>query len=136
VQKTDSTDSTDPLQSASVAAILAQRSRADRGALLDELVLMLTALVPDVRVERTLLRRRIAAVHVPLGEFVYVMLRGANDSLDVSRRHQVRGVVIRTVPLEIGPFLDELGAALEVELRRTDAGRAALARWLGTTDAG
>jgi hypothetical protein len=75
-------------------------------------------------------------VHVPLGEFVYVMLRGANDSLDVSRRHQVRGVVIRTVPLEIGPFLDELGAALEVELRRTDAGRAALARWLGTTDAG
>jgi hypothetical protein len=47
-----------------------------------------------------------------------------------SRQRAVRGVVISTTPLELGPFLDELGAALEEELQRTEAGRAALARWI------
>ena len=38
---------------ASVAALLAQRSRADRDALLDELVEMLSGIVPGARVEES-----------------------------------------------------------------------------------
>jgi hypothetical protein len=46
----------------------------------------------------------------------------------------VRGVVIRTDPMEIDEFLAELGAALDAELRRTEKGRAALHTWLNSTN--
>jgi hypothetical protein len=42
--------------------LLAQRSRRDRDALLDELVMVLSNVVPGVQVERTLLRRRVTGI--------------------------------------------------------------------------
>ena len=129
------TDPSRSLEGASVAALLARYSRADRALLLDELVDAISDVVPGVRVEHTLLRRRVASVHVPVGDFIYVLVRDAHDSVQASRQHSVRGVVVRTTPLELGAFLEELGAALEIELRRTDAGRTALEQWLGTTGA-
>jgi hypothetical protein len=128
------TDPTPSSESASVAAILAQRSREDRAALLEELVATLSGVVPDVQVERALLRRHITAVRLPLGEFVYVLKRNANGSFEPTRRHAVRGVVIRTDPMEIDEFLAELGVALDAELRRTEKGRAALRAWLNSTN--
>lgn len=120
-------------EGASVAAILAQRSREDRDALLDELVVMLSDVVPGVRVERALLRRHVTAVHLPLGGFVYVLKRSPEGSFEAIRQQQVRGVVVRNVPLEIDAFLAELGLALDVELRRTERGRDALRAWLEST---
>jgi hypothetical protein len=35
--------------------------------------------------------------------------------------------------MEIDAFLAELGAAIDVELRRTEAGRAALQKWLNSS---
>lgn len=127
------TDPTPSIESASVAAILAQRSREDHAALLDELVLMLSEIVPRVQVKRAFLGRRVTAVHLPLGGFVYVLKRTANDAFEASRQQQVRGVVIRTDPMEIDGFLAELGLALDVELRRTERGRDALRTWLTST---
>jgi len=120
--------------SVSVAAILAQRSREDRGALLDDLVTMLSEVVPGVKVERGLIRRRVTAIRLPLGNAIYVLQRGANDTFEASRQQQVRGVVIRTDPLEIDAFLTELGNALDGELRRTEHGRQAIQSWLKTTN--
>ena len=127
------TDPTPSFESASVAAILAQRSRDDRGELLEELVATLTGIVPGVQVDRALLRRRITALRLPLGEFVYALKRDASGSFESSRQHAVRGVVIRTDPMELDEFLAELGAALDAELRRTEKGRAALQAWLNST---
>jgi hypothetical protein len=127
-------DSSPSFDDTSVAAILAQRSRADRKELLDELVSMLTAILPDVRVERSLLRRRVTAVRVPVGGHVYVLTRTADDSYEPSRQQVVRGVAIRTVPMEIDAFLEDLGAAIDAELRRTEKGRAALQKWLNSSD--
>jgi len=124
------TDSTPSFESASVAAILAQRSREDRAALLDELVAMLSEIVPGVRVERALLRRHVTAIHLPLGGYVYRLKRSSGHSFEASRQQEVRGVAIRTDPMEIDAFLAELGLALEVELQRTERGRAALRDWL------
>lgn len=117
-------------ESVSVAAILTQRGREDRAELLDDLVTMLAELVPGARVERTLLGRRVTALHLPIGGHVYVLRRGAGESFEASRHQRVRGVVIRTEPMEIDAFLAELGLALDAELERTQQGRDALRRWL------
>jgi hypothetical protein len=116
--------------SASVAAILAQRTREDRTALLDELVAMLAGTLPGVHVERTLLRRRVTAIHVPLNGYVYALKRHAKDEIEASRMQEVRGVVIRTDPMAIDAFLAELGLALDEELKRTERGRDALRAWM------
>lgn len=120
-------------EGASVAAILAQRSREDRDALLDELVSMLSDVVPGVQVERALLRRRVTAVRLPLGGFVYALRRSSNGSFEAVRQQEVRGVIVRNFPLEIEDFLAELGLALDVELKRTERGRDALRTWLSST---
>jgi hypothetical protein len=128
------TDPSPSFESASVAAILAQRSREDRAALLDELVAMLSEVVPGAQVQRALLRRHVTALRLPLGDFVYVLRRSAGDDFEASRSREVRGVVIRTDPMEIDAFLAELGLALDTELRRTERGRDALRGWLDTTN--
>jgi hypothetical protein len=123
-------DQTPSFDDVSVAAVLAQRSREDRDALLDDLVAMLSGVVPNVRVERTLLTRRVRAIRLTLGDYVYALARGEHGSFEASRQQVVRGVAVRTHPLEIDAFLAELGVALDVELKRTERGRAALASWL------
>jgi hypothetical protein len=126
-------DSDASFEDATVAALLAQYARADRDDLLDELVRALSAIVPGAKVERTLVRRRLTAVRLPVGGHLYVLKRSAGGSFEGSRQQEVRGVVIRTIPLEIEAFLAELGVAIEVELRRTEQGRDALQRWLDST---
>jgi hypothetical protein len=128
-------DSSSSFDETSVAAILAQRSRMDRKELLEDLVSMLSAVLPDVRIERSLLRRRVTAVRIPVGGHVYVLTRTADDSYEPSRQQVVRGVAIRTVPMEIDAFLEELGTAIDAELRRTERGRAALQTWLRSSNA-
>jgi hypothetical protein len=128
------TDPSSSFENASVAALLAQRSREDQKELLEELVAVLSQVVPGVRVERALLRRHVTAIHLPVGGFVYVLKKSGNDLFEAARQQEVRGVVIRTVPLEIDVFLTELGLALDVELRRTEKGREALQAWMNSTN--
>jgi hypothetical protein len=126
------TDPPPSFESASVAAVLAQRSRDDRDALLDDLVAMLAGIVPGVQVDRSLLRRRLIAIRLPLAGSIYVLKRDKRDGYEASRQQEVRGVVVRTFPMEIDAFLSELAVAIDEELRRTEQGRAALEKWLTT----
>ena len=50
------TDQPPSFENTSVAAVLAQRSRETRDELLDDLVVMLSAILPNVQIDRTLLR--------------------------------------------------------------------------------
>ena len=127
------TEPTSSSETASVAAILVRRGREDRDALLDDLVALLSGTVAGVEVRRSLVRRRITAVRLPIGDMVYVLARGRNGSFDASRQHTVRGIAVRTDPMSIEDFLTELGAALDAELRRTEQGRDALRSWLGSS---
>ena len=95
---------------------------------------LLADVVPGAEVERALLRRHVTAIRVPLGGFLYCLKRNTHDSFDATRQQQVRGVVIRTDPMEIDAFLAELGPALDAELRRTEKGRDALRAWLTSMD--
>ena len=128
------TEPTPSFDSVSVAVILMQRRREERAELLADLVTVLSEVVPGAEVERALLRRRVTAIRLPLGEFVYVLKRGAGGSLEASRQHRVRGVVIRTDPMDIDAFLAELGLAIDAELQRTERGRDALRAWLGSIE--
>ena len=61
--------------------VLAQRSRDDRRELLDELVAMLSEVVPGVQVERALLRRHVKSIRLPLGGYIYELKRLPDDSV-------------------------------------------------------
>ena len=122
----------DSLENTSVAAILAQRSREARDELLDDLIAVLSAIIPNVQVDRSLLRRRVTAVRMPLGDHVYVLKKSSAGSYEPLRVQEVRGVAIRTTPMELDAFLEELGMAIDVELRRTERGRLALQKWLSS----
>jgi hypothetical protein len=128
------TGPTPSFESVSVAAVLAQRSREDRTALLEDLVTMLSAIVPGVQIERALIRRHVTGIRLPLGGFVYLLKRTSGKTFEAARQQEVRGVVIRTDPMEIDAFLAELAPAIEVELRRTERGRDALRDWLNSTN--
>ena|SRR5437773_12003253 len=125
----------DPSGDASVAAILAQRSREDRDALLDDLVAYFSEALPGAQVKRSLFRRQVTSVRLPVGETAYVLSRGAGSGFECSRQHVVRGVALRSDPMEIDAFLAELGDALDAELKRTERGRSALRQWLGGSTA-
>jgi hypothetical protein len=125
------TDLPSSFEDASVAAVLAQRSREARDELLEDLVTMLSAVVPNVQVERSLLRRRVTAIRMPVGDHAYV-LKKTGRGYEPLRIQEVRGVAIRTTPMEIDAFLAELGTAIDAELHRTERGREALQRWLNS----
>lgn len=126
------TERQSPSENTSVAAILVQRNREDRDALMDELVGLLAGTVPGVQIERTLFRRRVKAIRLPLGDEIYVLARASHGSFEASRQHSVRGVVVRTDPMPLDAFLSELGSAIDAELRRTEAGRNVLQSWLSS----
>ena len=124
------TDPSPTWDSTSVAAVLARRSHEDVTELLAELVTMLAGLLPDARVKRSLLRREITSIRVPLGGYVYCLER-QGGRFAALRQQAVRGVVIRSDPMEIDAFLAELGTAVDAERERNDRWRAALATWAG-----
>lgn len=116
--------------STSVAGILARRSREERAELLEDLVALLVGVMPECAVKRSLLSRRVKSLRVPLGDRAYVLERTGGHSFEARRQQIVRGVVIRNDPMEIDAFVEELSAALDAELRRTERGRKALDSWL------
>ena len=124
------TDQSPSWKSTSVAAVLARRSHDDVTALLGDLAGLLSEVVPGAQVRRTLLRRQITSVRLPLGGHVYLLRRRPDGAFEASRQHEVRGVIIRTDPMEVDTFLAELGNAIDAELRRSERGRDALRSWL------
>ena len=95
------TDSTPSSEDVSVAAILAARNRADQNELLEDLVALLSETVPAAQVTRSLVRRRVTAIRLPLGGYVYTLRKGAGDAYDALRQQEVGGVVIRNTPMDI-----------------------------------
>jgi hypothetical protein len=128
-------DSPHSLDATAVTAVLAQRNREDADEMLDDLVAMLSGTVPGVHVERGLIRRQIKAVRMPLAGYVYSLKRNGNGSFEASRQQEVRGIVVRTIPMAIDEFLAELGVALDAELGRTEKGRDALRSWFNSASA-
>lgn len=124
------TDASPSWANTSVAAVLARRSHEDLATLVGDVANLLSSVVPGAQVKRSLVRRQVMSVALPLGDSVYVLQRRGDGAFEASRQHRVRGVVIRTDPIAIDAFLAELGAAVDAELQRSERGRDALRAWL------
>lgn len=80
--------------------------------------------------ERGLLKRRqVKAFEVRLADHSY-RLSGAGSSLQATHSHAVRGVVLRTEQVEIGPWIDQLCGHLSRQAAVSGQARAAVERLL------
>jgi formate dehydrogenase maturation protein FdhE len=116
---------------------LAASLRADAGdigtfveVLADKLSLAVPALVKVER-ERTFARRtkRVRRISIEFPEERYE-LAATGSAPACSRSTIVRGIALRTEPLALDAWIEQLARALAHEAERTDAGRAALERLL------
>lgn len=117
-------------ESTSVAALLARQNGDDLAAMLADLLELLVDVVPRAEVKRSLLRRHVTHVRLPLGAHIYVLERRRGDAYVATRQQSVRDVVIRTDPMELPEWVAELGAAIDAELARSERARDALRRWM------
>ena len=75
--------------------------------------------------------RTVHRVRIHLGDECYTLEDPGRGPLRATRTRVVRGIALKTEPVEVEEWLSALGQALE-ERVRTDAGaRAALSRFLG-----
>jgi hypothetical protein len=113
--------------------------RAD-GAELASGVEVLAAKLEGALPAQTVVRRRskrllsrdkvVEAIEVRLGDWRYA-LRVANGRADAAREQQVRGVVIKREPLEVGAWVAALTGELRAEAANSAEARAALDRLTG-----
>ena len=121
-------------ESLGVAGALLVRYQQDQQALVEELATFLESTLPrQTSIRRTLGgigRRRATGLSVEIGGTRYEHTQGNRSGLEAGRTRVVRGVAVRTEPMEVKAWLEELSAALANELERIGGGRAALERLL------
>lgn len=128
-------DPTDAMGFELLAASL-RADAGDTGAFLEALAAKLGGALPQrVRVERGggLFShqhpvRRLAA---NLGEWEYVIEAGPGGSLNAARTHAVRGIALKSEPLGLDDWIENLAAELATLAQRSAQDRAALQRLLG-----
>lgn len=128
-------DPTDAMGFELLAASL-RADAGDTGAFLEALATKLGGALPQrVRVERGggLFShqhpvRRLAA---NLGEWEYVIEAGAGGDLNAARTHAVRGIALKSEPLGLDDWIENLATELAMLAQRSAQDRAALQRLLG-----
>ena len=121
----------DPGLRLGVAAALSRKYAADQRDFLELLAHMLeTALAEETRVERgggLFARKTVRRLNVDLGEHRYILEAGRGQ-LAATRTRLVRGIALKTEPIPIEQWLEELGDAVDERVRANAAARSALAR--------
>ena len=128
-------DPTDAMGFELLAASL-RADAGDTGAFLEALAAKLGGALPQrVRVERGggLFShqhpvRRLAA---NLGEWEYIIEAGPGGGLNAARTHAVRGIALKSEPLGLDEWIENLAAELATLAQRSAQDRAALQRLLG-----
>jgi hypothetical protein len=121
-------------ESLGVAGALLVRYQQDQQALLEELATFLESTLPkQTSIRRTfgvIGPRRTTGLSVQIGGTRYELTHANRSGLEAGRTRVVRGVAVRTEPMRVELWLQELSADLANELERTGGGRAALERLL------
>jgi hypothetical protein len=108
----------------------------DTGAFLEALAAKLGGALPQrVRVERGgglfSHQHPVHRLAANLGEWEYVIEAGPGGSLNAARTHAVRGISLKSEPLGLDEWIEDLAADLAVLAQRSTQDRAALQRLLG-----
>ncbi|AIE87374.1 hypothetical protein [Fimbriimonas ginsengisoli] len=71
-------------------------------------------------------RKTVSGVRVSLGDFQYEIDSGAKGQIRATRTHVVRGISLKSEPLDIETWIEEVGAAIEERMRSNARTKAAL----------
>src|ERR671934_2569208 len=119
----------DPGLSFELVAASLRADAADLGVFLEVLAAKLLGALPGQAVVETsgglIGKRRVRQISIDLGEHRYELAR-ERTCLAARRIHRVRGVSLKTEPLALERWIDELSRALSEYARESAAGRAAI----------
>jgi hypothetical protein len=118
-----------------VATTLSRQYAADQRGFLEMLARLLEGAMPD---ETEVMRRgglfskkTVQRVMVTLGENRYTLEDPGRGPLQAARVRVVRGIALKTEPISVEEWVDELSAHVDERARTDQAAREALARLVG-----
>jgi len=118
-----------------VAAALSKQYAADQRVFLDLLAQMLESALPnETEIGRRgglFSKKTVQRVTVQMGDNRYTLEDPGRGPLQATRTHIVRGIALKTEPIPVQTWLEELGAALDAHARTNAAAREALSRMIG-----
>lgn len=118
-----------------VAGAMARQYAADQRQFLEELARMLESALPgeaEVGYRGGLFSRKtVQRVSVTLGDNRYTLEDPGRGPLRALRTHVVRGIALKSEPLPVEQWLEELGAGLDQLAATNAAAREALGRFVG-----
>ena len=118
-----------------VAAALSKQYGADQRAFLDLLAAMLERAMPEeaevVKRGGMFSKRTVAKVIVTFGDNRYLLEDPGHGPLLAWRTRIVRGIAIKTEPIPVETWLEELSSNLDDRARTSATAREALARMIG-----
>jgi len=118
-----------------VAAALAREYAQDGRAFVPLLADMLCKALPDeaepIMAGGFLSKKTVAGVRLKVGDFQYELDSSEKGPVKTSRTHVVRGITLKSEPIEMADWLADVGAAIELRMGRSAETRAALSGLLG-----
>lgn len=118
-----------------VAAALAREYAEDGRAFVPVFADMLSKALPDetepIMAGGFLSKKTVVGVRISLGDFRYEVDSSQKGPIKASRTHIVRGISLKSEPMEMSDWLAEVGAAIESHMHGNARAHAALSSLLG-----
>lgn len=118
-----------------VAAALAREYAQDNRAFVPMFANMLVGALPEQTEPITsggfLSKKSVTGVKVTLGDYRYELDASGKGAAKATRTHIVRGIALKSEPVEIHEWLQEVGAAIETRMEGNARARTALNGMLG-----
>ena len=118
-----------------VAAALSREYAAEGQAFIPALAKLLEGAMPEatepILSGGLLSRKNVVGLRLTLGDFQYVLDGSSKGILRPSRTHIVRGIALKSEPIDIETWLGEVGAGMEELMRHNERVRGALGGLLG-----
>lgn len=125
----------DPLIQLGVAGALAKQLHLDHEQFIQFFAQALQTAFPNeaqLKFEGGFLsKKRLCGVSIKLGDDVYSLAKPAKGSMESNRTHVVRGIALKTEPIPVDQWLQEVSTKIEETVGKNSAARSALASALG-----
>lgn len=125
----------DPLVQIGVAGALTRELQQDHELFIQSLARTLQTAFPneaELKMEGGFLaKKRLAGVSIKLGDDVFTITKPSRGPLEATRTHVVRGIALKTEPIPVDQWLQEISTRIEESVGKNSQARSALAAALG-----
>ena len=125
----------DPLIQIGVAGALSKELQQDHEQFIQYLAHALQTAFPNeaqLKYEGGFLsKKRLCGVSIKLGDDLYSLTKPAKGAINSSRTHVVRGIALKTEPIAVEQWLNEISTRIEETVGQNSQARSALASALG-----